>query len=45
MAKRAPLCLGQFLATVSPLKFMKNAFYFILKAQDIENFALTFRSC
>ena len=30
--KGAPSGLGQFLATESPLKIMKNAFYFTLKA-------------
>ena len=31
MFKGAPSDLRQFLATDSPLKMMKNAFYFILK--------------
>ena len=29
--KGAPLCLRQFLTTESPLKMMKNAFYFTSK--------------
>ena len=32
--------LRQFLANESPLKTMKNAFYFTLKAQDSELFSI-----
>ena len=45
--KGAPEGLRQFVATESPLKMMKNVFYFILKAfcsQDIKVFVLTFWS-
>ena len=40
---KGTLCLREFLATGSPLKMMKNDFYFTLKTLFI--FALTFWSC
>ena len=40
--------LRQFLATESPLKMIKNAFFYLKSSflsQDIEIFVLTFGSC